>query len=310
MMKKIIAFTITMALTLCMCNIGIIDERKYNVKAEEVANTSGHSYVSVTGLRNYEKAFKVLDIVNEKRALAGVEALTMDNELLEAAMVRSAELTQYFSHTRPDGTMCYSINYKISGENVAYGYVTSADVMDGWMNSQGHKENILRETFKSIGIGCFEYEGTCYWVQVFGTGVAVNAKNYENTTVTESIKVTSDLLGEDVTKEDPTDEEKTTQSETQKIKVPKTKIKKITRINKKSVKLSLKKVSGAKYQIRYSTNAKFKKAKNKISKNVTVTVKKLKKGKKYYFKVRAYKLNSNGKKVYSGWSKVKSIKMK
>lgn len=94
-----------------------------------------------------------------------------------------------------------------------------------------------------------------------------------------------------------------------KVKVSKATIKSAKNTSSKKVKLTLKKVSGAKgYEIRYSTNKKFKKSVKKVtSTKTTKTITKLKKGKTYYIKVRAYKLDSAGKKVYGKYSKVKKV---
>ena len=76
-------------------------------------------------------------------------------------------------HTRPDGTSCFTvldqngINYFSAGENIAMGYPTSESVVNGWMNSSGHKANILNSSFTHIGVGCYEENGYYYWVQLF-----------------------------------------------------------------------------------------------------------------------------------------------
>lgn len=112
---------------------------------------------------------QVRTLVNEERAKNGLSAVTMTDQLQKAADARAKEIVQSFSHTRPDGSSCftvlneYNISYQICGENIAYGYKTAASVMHGWMNSPGHRANILNESFGKIGIG--EYNGN--WVQLF-----------------------------------------------------------------------------------------------------------------------------------------------
>lgn len=91
----------------------------------------------------------------------------MDAELQETAMTRAAELALNFDHTRPDGTICFTICSKSHRENIACGKSTSSDVMNRWMNSEGHKANILEKSLKSIGIGCFKNGSVYYWVQNF-----------------------------------------------------------------------------------------------------------------------------------------------
>lgn len=127
---------------------------------------------------NYVSAYKVLDLVNAERRKVGAPALTMDQELLDAAMLRAHEIKQSFSHTRPNGADCFSAAPgRMYGENIAYGYSSPEAVMNGWMNSDGHRKNILNSSYRSIGIGCYEYNGTLYWVQCFGFATAVKPQN-------------------------------------------------------------------------------------------------------------------------------------
>ena len=143
--------------------------------------------------RNYDFAFQVLDLVNEERAAAGVDPLTMDPQLLNAAMnVRAVECSVLFSHERPDGQTCFTAAPGLMyGENIAFGQLDPEDVMDSWMNSTGHRQNILDPDYKSIGIGCV-YAGDFgpYWVQCFGINeVASPAKNPGDSAVIQRISV-------------------------------------------------------------------------------------------------------------------------
>ena len=122
-----------------------------------------------SGNYHYDDAYQVLEIVNQERAKVGLSALAMDESLLESAMQRAAETCLDFSHTRPSGLSCFTVNAKASGENIAAGSSTASAVMENWMNSPGHKANILTSDYKSIGIGCFEQGGMKFWVQLFGT---------------------------------------------------------------------------------------------------------------------------------------------
>lgn len=124
--------------------------------------------LSLNGTEDYEKAYRVLDLVNQERTSRGLGILYMDEDLLEAAAQRSAELAVLFSHTRPSSTSCSTASSKMTAENIAAGQKTAEDAMNSWMNSQGHRENILGEAHASIGIGCFKHNGTTYWVQCFG----------------------------------------------------------------------------------------------------------------------------------------------
>ena len=129
--------------------------------------------VKVTGTYDYTKAQEVLDLLNDYRTQNGLNKLTMDEDLLNAAMIRAGETSIYFSHTRPDGTDCFSAApSKMSGENIVAGLSTASGAMDKWKESSGHNANMLGSSYKSIGIGCLDIGGSCYWVQCFGTGDA------------------------------------------------------------------------------------------------------------------------------------------
>ena len=123
--------------------------------------------VNVQAQEVYSKAFEVLNLVNKERSKRGLKALKMDKGLLETAMLRGFENVLYWDHTRPCGKDCFSANPDMHGENIAYGAATASEVMNLWMNSKGHKANILTEDYQSIGIGCVYCNGTYYWVQCF-----------------------------------------------------------------------------------------------------------------------------------------------
>lgn len=123
--------------------------------------------VKVNGTMDYTKAQEVLQLVNQERKAVGLNELKMDTELQEVAMTRAAETGINFDHTRPDGTICFSICSKLNGENIACGMTNASEAMNKWMNSPSHKENILYTDFKSIGVGCFRNGSIYYWVQNF-----------------------------------------------------------------------------------------------------------------------------------------------
>ena len=138
--------------------------------------------VPVEGEKLYSAAFEMLDLVNAERTARGIPALTMDPELLELAMTRAFETAVYWSHTRPDGTDCYSLSSRIYAENNAMkgfskpGYPEDATkkAMKQLMDSQGHKENILSTRFHSIGIGVVVLDRNIYWVQDFDVSSAAS----------------------------------------------------------------------------------------------------------------------------------------
>lgn len=123
--------------------------------------------IMVKGTEEYTRAKEVLDLVNKERNANGLSSLRMDYDLQNAAMTRAAEIGINFDHYRPDGTICTTINSKINGENIAYSMKDAKDIMNNWMNSEKHKDNILDADFKSIGIGCFKNGEVYYWVQDF-----------------------------------------------------------------------------------------------------------------------------------------------
>lgn len=117
---------------------------------------------------------EVVRLVNQERAKAGLSALTVQTQVQAAADVRAKEQTISFSHTRPDGTSFFSalteqgVSYRGAGENIAWGQQTPEQVMNAWMNSSGHRANILNKNFTTIGVGCYQdANGTYYWTQLF-----------------------------------------------------------------------------------------------------------------------------------------------
>ncbi|MCR4791672.1 MAG: hypothetical protein K5871_02870 [Lachnospiraceae bacterium] len=118
---------------------------------------------------------QVLDLVNAERARYGLSPLSWDaSNLAPGASVRAVEISTYFSHTRPDGSSCFTAvsNPGCLGENIAAGYGSPQAVMDGWMNSPGHRSNILDPDFHKLGVGYYYAPGTMYgsyWVQMFSS---------------------------------------------------------------------------------------------------------------------------------------------
>lgn len=113
-------------------------------------------------------ASQVIAEVNAERAKYGLSALREDPELTRAACVRANEIVRSFSHTRPNGESWSSVSTAARGENIAKGHSTVARVMAAWMSSEGHRANILRESFGSIGVCAIDVGGVRYWVQLFG----------------------------------------------------------------------------------------------------------------------------------------------
>lgn len=118
-------------------------------------------------------AAQVVKLVNEERKKAGLSELTVDLKVQSAANVRAKEIVSSFSHTRPDGRQFSTalteagVSFRGSGENIAWGQRTPEAVMQAWMNSSGHRANILNARYTSIGVGYYVVNGTPYWTQLF-----------------------------------------------------------------------------------------------------------------------------------------------
>lgn len=151
--------------------------------------------IMVKGTEEYTRAKEVLDLVNKERNANELSSLRMDYDLQVAAMKRAAEISLDFNHTRPDGSDYTSVNTKVYGENIAFNFKGAEEIMNLWMNSEGHKNNILYNGYKSIGIGCFKNGEVYYWVQLFG----ISEPTYEliktgSQTTTRSISVLNENL--------------------------------------------------------------------------------------------------------------------
>ena len=126
---------------------------------------------------------RVFDLTNEQRQQAGLQPLQMNDKLDRAADAHSEDmaLQHYFSHNSLDGSPASDrvkkegYNYSTFGENIAAGQTTPEDVVQGWMNSPGHRANILNPNFKEIGVGYYYLANDSgyhsYWTQDFGTAL-------------------------------------------------------------------------------------------------------------------------------------------
>ena len=116
---------------------------------------------------------EVIRLVNEIRQQNGLKALTANWELSRVARYKSQDMLDkgYFSHTSPTyGTpfqmiKSFGLSYRTAGENIAMGYATPQAVVNGWMNSSGHRANILSASYTQIGVG-YVAQGN-YWTQLF-----------------------------------------------------------------------------------------------------------------------------------------------
>ena len=141
---------------------------------EDISKEDINEYKNIQSENTYTDLInEVYEITNNYRSLVGVSSLTLDSSLVEAASKKTKELSDSFSHTRPNGSSCFTvlselgISYGTAGENIAAGYSSSQSVMEGWRSSSGHYQNIISSKFKKIGIGVNIVNNQYYWVQIF-----------------------------------------------------------------------------------------------------------------------------------------------
>ena len=129
---------------------------------------------TVSTVNSMEK--QVASLTNSERKAKGLSALTLDNQLSKLARLKAEDMAKkgYFSHTSPtygsafDMMNKYGVSYRTAGENIAKGQKTAESVMNGWMNSSGHRANILSSAYTNIGVGyAKDSRGNTYWVQIF-----------------------------------------------------------------------------------------------------------------------------------------------
>lgn len=148
------------------------------------------------GIRRYDYAYQVLDLVNQERAKKNRNPVTMDKNLLECAMTRAEELTVYASHTRPNGSICFSAfpYFEDPSENLAINQGTPEEVMESWIESSGHYTNIMNSKNVSAGIGCYSQNGHLYWIQCFSSHAAETCTQPANQNVSPVLSVLPRLV--------------------------------------------------------------------------------------------------------------------
>lgn len=122
----------------------------------------------------YAYGLRITELVNEHRTAAGLSPVTYSAKISKAAQVRAVEIEKSFSHTRPDGRYFstvfaeHGITYRYSGENIAWGQKSPEEVVNAWMNSAGHRANIMNAKFKELGVGYRQNaKGVKYFTQLF-----------------------------------------------------------------------------------------------------------------------------------------------
>ena len=119
-------------------------------------------------------AEQVVNLVNAERAKEGLSPLKTAKDVQAAAQVRAKEIETSFSHTRPNGSNFatalkeQNVSYRGAGENIAWGQRSPEEVVNAWMNSSGHRANIMNAKFTTIGVGYHQNaNGVKYWSQLF-----------------------------------------------------------------------------------------------------------------------------------------------
>jgi uncharacterized protein YkwD len=118
----------------------------------------------------------IVRFTNEERTAMGLPKLRIDKNLMNAAAERARECAIEYSHTRPDGRECptvlkeYNVSYRSMAENIYYDNLprpSGGEAVEGWMNSPGHRKNILTSGFTHIGAAVYSEDGMNYAVQLF-----------------------------------------------------------------------------------------------------------------------------------------------
>lgn len=147
-------------------------------KPSQSTGTQTPSQSSSSNVSSSQSSYgtEVVNLVNKERSAKGLSSLSKDSQLTKLAQLKAEDMAknQYFSHTSPtygsvaDMMKQYGVSYKTVGENIAKGQKTASSVMNGWMNSSGHRANILSSSYSKIGVGYAKASnGTTYWVQIF-----------------------------------------------------------------------------------------------------------------------------------------------
>ena len=146
-------------------------ETTYAIENHKNEENSDNLYtLTLSGEYDYDIIYEVLTLVNTYRKKEGLNTLKLDNTLTEIAMTRARETSTYWSHTRPNGNSWSTLVTHYTGyvgENIAVNYINPKDVMIGWMESKGHRDNILNSRWNSIGIGYYRIGNNILWVQIF-----------------------------------------------------------------------------------------------------------------------------------------------
>ena len=170
-------------------------ESPYDSALTDDIYASATGTLNISGTQNYTYASQVITLLNEQRVNNGLSPLIADSTLTAAAMQRAAETVIYFSHTRPNGSRCFTaFDGGWRGENIAAGQADPDEVITGWMNSTGHRKNILEANYTGVGVGCFNYKGINFWVQCFSDITADGAVRTGTASATAAVSASTDYI--------------------------------------------------------------------------------------------------------------------
>lgn len=189
---------ISTTLSLAVSNLSVIASEPQTLISESAASSSAsqsyaislerpQAYVAINSIKTLNinsiriargtlqssPQWQILKLTNKNRAANNLWPLTMNDDFQYLADSRSNELISLFSHTRPDGRDCFSIfndfdiMYNAAGENIAARQTSSTQVMNSWLNSEGHRSNILSTSYTHLGAGRTNNGYNNYWTQLF-----------------------------------------------------------------------------------------------------------------------------------------------
>ena len=155
---------------------------------------------TIVGTAKQGEARKLLEMVNSARSAVGVASLKWDATLEQTALQRAAELAASYSHTRPDGSTCFSAwpkGFMAAGENIAWGYANATAVNQGWTDSPGHYANMVNGDVTTFAAACFvDAMGFLNWVECFSTGSGTGFTSEAlNGTIARTVTVVPDAAG-------------------------------------------------------------------------------------------------------------------
>ncbi len=150
----------------------------YTSKAMENGTKVNVATVTLAGVKNYNLANEVFDLINKERTSRGLKPLVYSKELTDTAMKRAAETAIYWSHERPCGLRCFTLSDIFDGENL--GALTSSPekIMKNLMASEKHRGAILKEYYQAVGVGCYQVNGVTYWAQHFSIAPSTDSNRY------------------------------------------------------------------------------------------------------------------------------------